>query len=107
GTIELLVRGTDISINSRINGLHLVSRATPVGNVILPAGALLMTLDADDDSVGTTSLSPNREDIFFLVATSTSLAGTAAASAHAFLDGAAVGIPGERFDALSIHVSNN
>jgi hypothetical protein len=104
--VSLLVRGSDVGLDAKVRALHLVSGATAIGNLNLAAGTLLMTLDADDSNVGATSLNPRKEDVFLLSVARTSLSAAAQATASAFLDGAAVGISGERFDALALYSSN-
>jgi hypothetical protein len=107
GAIALVLRGNDYGLGSRINGLHLVSNGTAIGDVVLPAGSLLVSLDADDNSVGSSNLNARKEDVFFLSVAQTSLSGTAQVTASAFLDGAALGLAGERIDALTLYTSNH
>ena len=109
GTVQVLIKGDDIGINPKIWGLELIEASTTIGNVTLPASALLVTLDANDGSVGTNGIAVNENDIFYLTVSQTTLgSGTAVANATLFFEGLDVGLDGgaETPNALTLVVCN-
>ncbi|MFB3103686.1 MAG: Ig-like domain-containing protein, partial [Pseudomonadales bacterium] len=103
GTSEVLIDGPDIGIGGRIEGLELIEVTTGIGCVILNPGTLLITLNADDGSVGDNGISVNEEDIFYLEVTETTLvAGTTVADATLLVEGADLAIGGENINAISL-----
>ncbi len=94
-SFETLIEGDEIGIDEKIMGLELVEDDTDIAGSIVPAGSILLTVDSLDDFVGSTSITVNPYDIFYLEVNQTTLvAGTGNASAEAGLlfDGLAVGL---------------
>ena len=107
GTVSVLLNGSHTGIDQGIAGVHLASTATPIGNAILAAGTLLLTLDGDDAAVGANALATRKEDVFRLSIVQTSLSGIAQVTASTFFNGADIGIGGERFDAIALYTANS
>ncbi len=88
GTTAVLLQGSDVNIGQNIGALHLVQADTAIGDTTLQAGQLLVGLIANDSTVGDTpTISVTRQDVFVLDITATG-AGTSAATASAFFEGA-------------------
>lgn len=105
GTSELLIRGSDIGISQRINGLEVVEETITIGGQTLAVGELLVSTNSDQTGVGSTSQSFARQDIFRVTVGATTLnAGTATGTATAFVTGDDVGLDSgaEEVNALSL-----
>ena len=103
-----LIAGTDIGFDQAIGGLELVEGTTVLGGTTLQSGNILVSLVADDASVGDNGIATTRHDIFILDVTQTTLvAGTAAADATLFFEGADVGLDtnAEALDGLALMVN--
>ena len=93
GTTQTLISGGDIGIDEEIQGLDLIESSLTLGDVTLGSGRILVTLKADDATVGTNSISTNQEDIFYLTVTSTDIgSGTSAATATLLMEGVDVNL---------------
>ena len=93
GTLSTLLDGPSIGINQEVQGLDLIETQITVGDVTLGSGTILVTLKADDSSVGTNSIATKEQDIFYLDVTSTEIVGgTSVATATLLLEGADVGL---------------
>lgn len=109
GAVSVLIEGDQININQTVYGLELVDSNTTLGGVTLNAGAILMTLESDNNSTGSNSIATKKEDVFFLTVTQTTLgSGTAAANVTLLLQGTDVGLDSgdEALDALTLFTSN-
>ncbi len=107
GTNTILIDGSDIDIDSPIQGLELVEIGKTVGGALLVTGEILVTLGADDSSVGDNSIATLKHDVFVLNVTTTGELMTAA-TATLFLDGSDVGLntSSEDPDALTFFAGN-
>lgn len=112
GTCQILIDGGDIDIQagSNVRGLDLVEKPTIIGGLNLSSGDILVTLMADDGSVGDNGLSASTSDIFVLKVTeSEPEAGNTAATAEMVFDGSQVNFDvaeGERVYAISLVPDN-
>ena len=112
GTTITLIDGADIGIDAgNIRGLELVEWSTTVGGVTLNPGNILVTLSADDATVGTNNLNTSVQDIFVLTVTDAEPdTGTTVATASMLLDGSDVnldnGPPAERIYAVALTPDN-
>ncbi|MDX1698471.1 MAG: cadherin domain-containing protein, partial [Thiohalobacterales bacterium] len=87
GGTSVLVAGGDIDIGQNIGGIHLVQADTELGGQSLGAGQLLMSLQANDSTVGNgTTIDVKLNDIFVLDVTATG-SGTTAATASRLVEG--------------------
>lgn len=105
GARELLIRGSDLGFNDRINGLEVVEEPITIGGQTLAAGELLITTNEPQSGVGDTSVSLDDSDIVRLNVVETTLnAGTASGTVTAFLTGGDVGLDSsaEEINALSL-----
>ena len=107
GTLGMFIDGPAINIGKTIKDIELIQSTTVLGGKTLTTGQLLVTLDADDGSVGNNNIAINKHDIFILDVTTTG-AGTTAATASLLFEGADVGISagGEEFDAIALVAAN-
>ncbi|HBE69261.1 MAG TPA: hypothetical protein DDW52_14020, partial [Planctomycetaceae bacterium] len=89
-TTSLFLDASDLGINTgnRTVGIHLVSRATRVGDSTLAAGSLLMTQTGTDDFGGLTGIQPQDVVVWTISASGANSAGTAAA----WMDGSDIGL---------------
>ena len=71
-----------IDIAAKIEGIELLETDTDLGGEALSAGTILLTLDANDSSVGDNGISADEQDICYLTVTQATLgSGTTAADA--------------------------
>ncbi len=90
GSTTLLLAGGDIDIGQTIGGIHLVQVDTVLGGKTLSAGQLLMSLQANDSTVGNgTTIDVKLNDIFIVDVTTTydGSAGSTEVAAHRFFEG--------------------
>ncbi|MDH3738489.1 MAG: DNRLRE domain-containing protein, partial [Alphaproteobacteria bacterium] len=71
GAISELVDGPDVNLGSEIRGLDLVENSYTLGGHLIPAGSILMTLNADGSNSGDNGVPTDSEDIFYLTMTQT------------------------------------
>ena len=109
GSVSVLIEGDQINTDKKVYGLELIETSTTLGGVTLPAGAILVTLDADDNTTGDNNIATKKQDVFYLTVTQTTLgSGSAVANATLLLQGADVGLEAgeEGLDALALFTSN-
>ena len=110
GTLSILVAGDDIGMGQPIHSIELIEQTTQLGNVTLQAGQILLSLKADDSSVGSsTPIAVTKFDIFMLDVTATG-DGTSVATATLLFEGADVNLDNggkEDIWGVSLNVSNN
>lgn len=107
GTTRVLLDTNDanVSVGKGLFGIELIETATQVGGFDLSAGQILLTTDADTD-VGQNALAVDRQDIFVLTVTQTTLiAGSdnGVATAAMFFDGSDMNLDSspESIDAIA------
>ncbi|NND96522.1 MAG: hypothetical protein HKN47_04235, partial [Pirellulaceae bacterium] len=64
GISSLLIDGSDIDLNEKFDGIELIEKTTIIGDTVLTAGQLLVSIDVDDADVGGTALAD--EDVAIL-----------------------------------------
>lgn len=101
GNVSTVIAGSEVGIGQAITGLEIVSNATPLKNVTLPAGSLLISLEASD-TIATNNLSLAPADVAILSPTRTSVNSTAVATASLLMRGSSVGASGKVFDTLAL-----
>jgi hypothetical protein len=101
GNISTLITGSQIGIGQAITGLEIVTQTTPLKNMTLATGTLLITLEAAD-TIGSNNLSVTTADVASLTVTRTSVNTTAAATATLVMRGSSVGASGKVFDSLAL-----
>ncbi|EMI55521.1 Cadherin domain protein, partial [Rhodopirellula sallentina SM41] len=109
GTSQLLIDGADIGITDKLIGIELIEQPIDVAGTSLAEGNILLTLDGDDD-VGDNVLSVQRQDVFVLDITQTTLgSGTAAANATLLIDGSDIDLTDsdESIDAIALFSNNS
>ena len=111
GTTSTLIAGADIGFDSNavvIAGLDLIEADVTVSGATISAGNLLVTLDADDNDVGSNNAAFLASDIFRLDVSTTTMGitGTSVVNAYAFIEGADVNLEtaAEEVSALSLDV---
>ena len=93
GTVTTLIDGSDVNISSFIHGVELVETATTIGDTTLAAGSILLTLSANDSSVGDNSINVDQQDIYYLTVSKTEWdQATTVANATLLFDGSDVGL---------------
>lgn len=93
GTVSLLIVGNDINFNQKSFGIELVENTVSIGGTVLSPGSILVTIDGLDPAIGDNNISVDRQDIFYLTVTTTTMgSGATAANATLFLDGSDVGL---------------
>ena len=105
GTSELMISGSDVGITAAIDGLELVETNTTLGDETLAAGELLVSVDALDNVIGTSSVTADERDVFRLQAVkTTAVTGTSVADAAILMDGAPLNLDSneEDVDALTM-----
>ena len=97
------VDGAGITLNPGINGVELIQSNITLGGASLTSGQLLLSLNANDSTIGSPVFSTSTYDIFALTLSSTGN-GTTAGTASRLFVGADVGISvgGEEFDAIAL-----
>jgi hypothetical protein len=104
GTSSVLITGDDISLGQsgkdpRVSGLELVELRSRLGSYQLEPGSILVTLNKDDDIVGSNALLTEETDIFGLSVTTTTLgSGTTTAEAFLWMKGSMVGLTNSSSD---------
>ena len=96
GTTTHLIDLSNLGIDAdRLRGIELIEREITIGGQTLAEGAILATLNVDDDitGVGSNNLLVKNSDVFVLNLSATGL-GTTAGTATMFLEGADVGLDG-------------
>ena len=96
GTTTPLIDLSNLGIDAdRLRGIELIEREITIGGQTLAEGAILATLNVDDDitGVGSNNLLVRNSDVFVLNLSATGL-GTTAGTATMFLEGADVGLDG-------------
>ncbi len=84
----MLIDGSDIGIGQGIYGIELIETDVMIGGQSLTSGQILLTLEKNDSSVGSNSLSVEEFDVFILDATQTTLgSGTTVATAAMLVEG--------------------
>lgn len=109
GSVSVLIEGDQINTDKKIFGLELVETTTTLGDVTLPSGVILVTLDADDSTTGDNNIATKKQDVFYLTVTQTTLgSGNAVANATLLLQGNDVGLDAgeEGLDALALFTRN-
>ena len=96
-----LIDGASIGISQKISGMDLVQETTVIGGRTLTPGQFLMSVDTDDNDIGTNHTAVKKYDVFVFDP------GTGTVSI--LLEGLDIGISagGEEFDALSLIASAN
>lgn len=108
GTTQLLLDGSDFNLSQDITGIELIESERTIGGTTLLAGQILVTLDADDSSVGDNSIATEREDIFILDVTKTELgllSFQSEANAYLFFDGSDVSLDGIDLNGIGMYLS--
>ncbi len=93
--IQLLMDGSKIGLaDQQIKGMQLIEQTSSVGSTVLNAGTLLISVRNSVAITVAGTVSPNSEDIFSLVLSSTELVlpGSTAGAAAMFYDGSDVGM---------------
>lgn len=101
GTTQTLLRDTEIPLNRKIQGLHLIERDVRVGGVDLKSGELLISTN-DNGTVGSNSLAVTRNDIARLQIAQTSINGPAEVTATMLVEGSAVSLDTNQESFLSL-----
>ncbi|MGB5440513.1 MAG: DUF4347 domain-containing protein, partial [Gammaproteobacteria bacterium] len=94
GSVTPFIDLSNLGIDAdRLRGIEVIEAATTVGGQALAKGALLATLNVDDNvsGVGSNNLLVDLNDVFVLDLTATGI-GTTAGTATMFLDGSLVGL---------------
>ena len=104
GTFSPLIDGSDISLGSTTRGVDLVEEDLTLGAQLIPRGALVMTLNSDDSSVGNNGIHTDSVDAFYLTVTQTGA--DTVADATLLFEGADVNLDtsNERLHALALKV---
>ena len=103
GSFSEFIDGPSLSFGSEIRGLDLAETETAIGGQTVPAGSILLTLNADDPGgVGDNSVSADAADIFYL--TVTTVGASPAADATLLFEGADVNLDssGEHLQSLTL-----
>jgi VCBS repeat-containing protein len=105
GASQLLIRGSDIGIDSQITAFDLIEQPTVVGGRTLAAGTIILSTE-DSVELGANNRSLSDEDLAAVTVTATTLgSGTTVATAQRLFDGSDVGLNGgdtESIDAVSV-----
>jgi len=112
GSEVLFIDGSDIDLDTpghgdpKIDALELIENDISVGNTLLSAGQVLLSMDKADTATGDNGIATDRQDVFILDVT-TAGANTVA-DATLFLDGSDVNLDtnGENIDAFSLLQDN-
>ena len=94
GSVSMLIDGSDIGMGGggiNIEAIDLIETDLNIGGVSLTSGQILVTLSADDGSVGDNMIATKSTDIFYLDVTTTGT-GTTSADAIVLFDGLDVGL---------------
>ncbi|MBW2377726.1 MAG: hypothetical protein JRF55_17385, partial [Deltaproteobacteria bacterium] len=105
GVSSTLIEGADIGINANINALELIENDIAIDGVQLTAGQLLVSINADDATVGNNNISVGEVDVFMLDVTSAGVA--TAANATLLFDGSDVGLDQASEDVNSFAIFAN
>ncbi|WP_419195275.1 cadherin domain-containing protein, partial [Novipirellula herctigrandis] len=108
GTSQVLIDGADIGIGDKFFGVELIERPMTVAGTALTEGQILLTIDSDGD-VGSNALTSDRQDVFILDVTQTTLgSGTTMANATLLIDGSDIELDdnNESLDAIALFNQN-
>ena len=86
GTTQTLLKSTELPLDKKIHGLHLIERDVRVGGFNLQSGELLISTN-EDATVGVNSLAVTRNDIARLQIDQTSINGPADVTATMLVEG--------------------
>ena len=105
GASQLLIRGSDIGVDSQITALDLIEQSTVVGGEALAVGSIVLSTQGPVN-LGTNSRFAADEDVAVLTVTATTLgSGTTVATAGTLFDGNDVDLNdgnGESIDAVAV-----